>query len=146
MGGGVHLGKRTGIASMVTDASIWRQMQVGGGSTRKFSSGCFYFLREVGSETTSRGRRNQGAGSWEEKGAKITTRRLRVHNTAEKQKHECSTQRVLEGMKLSDTRQPRYVLFSATFSCLGVGCRTYHGGVLPDEYDGTEGPGSWELV
>ena len=30
----------------------------------KFSSGCFYFLREVGSETTSRGRRNRGVGSW----------------------------------------------------------------------------------
>lgn len=66
-----------------------------------------------------------------------------MHSTGEKQKHECSTQRVLEDTKLSDTRQPRYVLFSATFSCLGVGCRTYHGGVLPDEYDGREGPESW---
>ena len=65
--GGVHLCKRTGITSMVTDVSIRRQMQVGGGSMWKFSSGCFYFLREVGSETTSRGRRNRGVGSWRRK-------------------------------------------------------------------------------
>ena len=57
--GGLHLCKNTGIASMVTDASIWRQMQVGGGSTWKVSSDCFYFLHEVGNETTSRGRRNR---------------------------------------------------------------------------------------
>lgn len=65
--GGVHLCKRTGIASMVTDASIWKQVQVGGGSTWTFSSGCFYFLREVGSETTIRGRRNRGVGGWRRK-------------------------------------------------------------------------------
>lgn len=53
--------------------------------------------------------------------------------------------RVLEDMKLSNTRQPGYVLFPATFSCLGIGCRTYDGGVLSDDYDGKEGPGSWYI-
>lgn len=65
--GRVHLCKRTGIASTVTDASIWGQVQVGGGSTAEILFRLLH-CREVGSETTSRGRRDQGAGSWEEKG------------------------------------------------------------------------------
>lgn len=101
-------------------------MGTGAGGRRKHAEILFrllLFSSRSWKRDHQQGEENQGAGSWEEKGESKNNHREAESAILEKQKHECSTQRVLEDVEIKDTRQPRYVLFSATFSCLGVGCR-----------------------
>lgn len=122
-------------------------MQVGGGSIWKFSSGCFYFLHEVGSKTTSRPRRKEeGVGTWRrEEKVKIAVSEIeRVHRTGDRWEHWWSTQREAQGMRLSETSQPEYVLFPAKFSCLGAGRKGHEPRWdFTHNHDGSKEPGNW---